>query len=276
MKIKIDHVHSFHHIIGEKFIFLQQKTDIMHRFFPILTTFLTFCFIAILAMPVHASSHENAPVMETIVVSTPPTGWPPFIIPPKNKENDTGIMMEIMDTITNRIGYHMNTVHFPEKRSQMLLAEGRVDAYAKAKEWVKNPSLYSWTDPIVTTTDVLVFLKKSPIQFQTPKDLSGLNIGIVYGFSYPTLDPLFDKAIIKCHTSKCTKNLLLMVQRGHIHAAATNRHVAEWIIKTTVNYPQRISHTAPPPSVLPPIDSPFQKIAIGLLSSRVSTVNWRQ
>ncbi len=74
--------------------------------------------------------------------------------------------MEVMETISNRIGYHMNTVHFPGKTKSAAAGRGEVDAYAKAKEWVKNPCLYSWTDPIVTTTDVLVFLKKKPIQFR--------------------------------------------------------------------------------------------------------------
>ena len=172
----------------------------------------------------HAGAHTR-----TIVMASPPQGWPPFIIIAPDPQKNRGIMLDVLREAMKASGHDLTLALYPEKRSRLMLKEGGIDAYAKAKEWVDNPGLYLWTDPVLTITDTVVFRKSGRLPI--PTSLDGLHLGVVHGFVYPTLEPLFQQGTILRHTAMTTANLLLMVQRGHIDGAVTNRHVAEWIIK---------------------------------------------
>ncbi len=172
-------------------------------------------------------------------MGSPPEGWPPFIIVSKRGLSHEGIMIDVMREITNKMGYKVDIDFYPEKRSMLLLEEGRIHAYAKAKEWTENPSAYLWSAPVMVSEDILVSNTQNPVQFQTVHELSRHSIGSVYGFSYPALDAAFASDAIHHHTAKDTESILRMVQRGHIDAAATNRNVAEWIIRNQGDMAQR-------------------------------------
>ncbi len=139
-------------------------------------------------------------------------------------------MIDVIREITTTLGYGLELDILPEKRSLMQLAEGKIHVHAKAKEWVEDPTMFLWSDPVITSVDIIVSSPKTPIQFNTVHELARRSIGTVYGFSYPALDQAFASDTIHHHTAKDTKSILRMVQRGHIDGAATNRHVAEWII----------------------------------------------
>lgn len=168
---------------------------------------------------------------KSIRLAAPPEGWPPFvIINPDNVQHSTGIMVDVMREAGRNRGWQVTFNTFPEKRSRRMLEEGNIDAYPKAKEWVKKPGIYRWTDPVVISSDVLVF-RADLFPPAGPPKLRDLSVGVVHGYVYPTLAPLFQSGVLKRYSATGTEQLLRMVQRGHIDVAVTNRFVAEWIIK---------------------------------------------
>jgi len=111
------------------------------------------------------------------------------------------------------------------------MARGDIDAYSKAKEWVKNPKAYLWTDPVVDSTDVLIFPKDRPINFETPDDLKGKQIGAIPGYRYPLLEPYFADGRIKRDDVKKDSLMLGKLLRGRDDAAIINKLVAFWVIR---------------------------------------------
>jgi len=180
----------------------------------------------ILFPPIACGADQNT----EITLSTSEEGWPPYIITTDEGPNNHGIMVDVMREITSTPDKTVVLAHFPEKRCQLLLKEGHVDAMPKAKEWVEDPSLFYWTDSVISSSDVLVS-RRGECPPAKPEALTGKTIGVVLGYHYPTLAPLFKDGIIKRHDAHNTTNLMRMVKRGHIDIAVTNRHVAEWIIK---------------------------------------------
>lgn len=178
-----------------------------------------------------AGERQYEDIPNTLVMGSPPKGWPPFSIVGEHPHPHKGIMIDVIKEITARLGYNLKFAFFPEKRNRMMLAEGKIHAYAKAMEWVEDPSVFLWSDPIVTSVDILISRANAPVQFTSIHELARRSIGSVYGFSYPALDEAFASGTIHHHTSKDTESILRMVQRGHIDGAVTNRHVAEWIIR---------------------------------------------
>lgn len=199
------------------------------RIYRHITLLLTALLLGIMLFPISKATGESR--REAIIVSVPKEGWPPYIIVGDDPQQSSGIMLDVLRVATKSAGRDLVIKLFPERRSQLMIKEGTVDTLPKAKEWVDVPSDFLWTAPVVTSTDVLIYqasrteLKNQPIV--------GLDIGAVLGYSYPTLDPLFDQKEIRRHDATSTENLLNMLQHGHVDAAVTNRHVANWIIKNS-------------------------------------------
>ncbi|BCS87810.1 substrate-binding periplasmic protein [Pseudodesulfovibrio sediminis] len=192
------------------------------------------------------------PTDKTIVLALPSGGWPPYIIMGTKKAPASGIMPDVLCEVCRLHGYNLKLEYYPEKRCLMLLSEGRIDAYIKSRKWVKDASLYLWTDPVLQSTDVLVCRKDHHIQFSKEEDLAGLNIGVVHGYFYPTLHALFARNVIHKHQSTNTHNLLHMLEYKHVDAIVTNRKVAEWILQndqkldsTQFTFSQHALDTAP-------------------------------
>ena len=175
--------------------------------------------------------HRTQAKRETLVFASPKTGWPPFIITTKNASCCRGIMPDVLTEICTALEYDMAVEYYPEKRCQMLLAEGRIDVFPKSPKWVDDPSAFLWTEPVLNVSDVIVYPRESPVRFSTPHDLEGLNIGTIHGFIYPTLTPFFERDIIHRHNTFSTRSLMYMLVRGHVDGVVTSRQVAKWIIK---------------------------------------------
>ena len=168
---------------------------------------------------------------EMITLSLPPSGWPPYVISDLNGAGPGGIMVDVFREICRVEGYELQMVLYPEKRGHMLLREGHVDAISKAREWVEDPSIYLWTNPVIDSSDVVVFRQTNPIPFTSPQDLAGLNVGLIFSFHYPRLTPLIDRGQITEHRANNSQNLLRMLNHGHIDCAVINPLVTRWQLR---------------------------------------------
>lgn len=167
--------------------------------------------------------------LKELTICSPKEGWPPFIIPEDELGQERGIMIDVLREAASRNGYTIKIVHLPEKRAQMVLKEGGVDAHPKAMEWVDNPDDFNWTDPIVESTDVVI-IRRHNERSEVPRTLTGFNLGVMLGYVYPALEEYFQDGSIKRRDARTTESLLRMVLRDHVDAAVTNQHVANWII----------------------------------------------
>lgn len=174
------------------------------------------------------------PAMATdriLIVGTPPEGWPPFIIP-DGEEGMLGIMGDVITVIAKKAGMTIQFEFLPEKRLQLYLKDGTIDAYPKAMEWVPDPTFYRWTDDILDVSDIVITQKVST-KSSIPATLLGLNVGVVHGYTYPKLEDSFQDGSIRRHNANSTENLLCMLDHGHVDAILTNPIVANWIIRQT-------------------------------------------
>ena len=170
------------------------------------------------------------PENKEIVVGFNDVAWPPYLI----KENNGkihGIMIDVIKEIASKHGFSVKITPLPEKRAIRGIAGGDIDAYSKAKEWVDDPNAYLWTDPVLDSTDVLIFPKDRPVYFETPDDLKGKNIGAILGYRYPLLQPYFADGRIKRDDVKEDSLMLGKLLKGRDDAAIINKLVALWVIR---------------------------------------------
>ncbi len=157
-------------------------------------------------------------------------GWAPYNIIERDGKI-SGIMPDVLRIIAAKYGIKVTITTFPSKRGALFLESGRVDARPKAKEWVKEPEKFIWTDPILNSVDVLIFLKDKKLDFKSLNDLIGKRIGTHFGYGYPTMEPFFASGKIERWDSHSQIHMLQMVAGGRTDAAIANKFVALWLIK---------------------------------------------
>lgn len=188
---------------------------------------LVLAAILLLAAP---SPAAGGGVRDTpITLGSPPPGWPPYYLAEGNAQ--AGIMPDIFMEATRSLGREATTLPLPEKRLMLHLAQGTVDVYTKAMEWVADPSLFLWSAPVVASSDVLLFRAGEAFDYPGTDRLEGRSLVTVLGFRYPTLEPLFASGKVKRVDAVDARCQLRMLKCRRGDAAVVNRHVALWLMR---------------------------------------------
>ncbi|MEH6345335.1 MAG: transporter substrate-binding domain-containing protein [Bermanella sp.] len=173
-----------------------------------------------------------------IVFNLSPTGYPPYMFKDA-KGQAQGVVYDVLYRVATKYGYEVVVVGVPKKRVVLQLRSGELDATAVAKEWVKNPEDFEFSDVIVQARDVLFSLKEKPIKFNSIEDLYDKNIGIHLGYSYPLLKEAFNKNLIVTSVVNTETAMLGKVFMERSDAAVVNELVGQWLIKNTPHWRNR-------------------------------------
>ncbi len=206
--------------------------------------FQNIFFIMALFMGFVATARAT-PQNKEIIVGFNSVAWPPYLIKETNGKIH-GIMIDVIKEIAAKHGFSVKIMELPEKRAIRGMVSGEIDAYSKAKEWVAEPDAYLWTDPVVESTDVLIFPKDRPVDFETPDDLTGKTIGAILGYRYPTLEPYFADGRIERDDVKKDSLMLRKLLRGRDDAAIINKLVAFWVIRKNPEFKGKFAFSETP------------------------------
>jgi polar amino acid transport system substrate-binding protein len=207
-------------------------------------SFQVVLFLVAVSVCLTPAAHAT-PENREIIVGFNNVSWPPYLVEETNGKIH-GIMMDVMKAIASKHGFSVKITPLPEKRAIRGMAQGDIDAYSKAKEWVQNPNAYLWTDPVVDSTDVLIFPKDRPVHFETPDDLDGKKIGAILGYRYPLLEPYFADGRIKRDDVKKDSLMLAKLLRGRDDAAIINKFVAYWVIRQNPEFKDKFAFSEKP------------------------------
>ena len=103
----------------------------------------------------------------------------------------TGILPDVLRAVLRPLGYRFTTRQLPDKRGWEMLANGDLDVYASAREWVETPGRFLWTDPFMGSEDILLYRAESTLRYTRPEDLYGKAVAGIKGFVYPALEGHF-------------------------------------------------------------------------------------
>jgi len=191
---------------------------------------IAISFVILLAAAL-AAPHSPALAGESVVLTTSPGGWAPFIIESPTQAGRDGILVEVFREITKQLGYDFRQVATPEKQGLMMVRQGRLDAAPKAREWVSGPERYLWTDGVVVSSDSVVSRTAAPVPFKSVEDLKGRTVGIISGFKYPKLTELVDSGEVKAVSANNVGELLILLLHERIDCFVGNGPVTKWEIK---------------------------------------------
>ncbi|MGF6554714.1 polar amino acid transport system substrate-binding protein [Pseudomonas sp. S30_BP2TU TE3576] len=135
-----------------------------------------------------------------------------------------GILYDVMVSLATRVGVPAEFHVLPRGRVQNAMEQGEVDVrcYA-AQSWLPKPSGdYLWSIPLFTQPDVLI-ARHAPPTTVKPADLPQQPIGTVLGYSYPTLQPLFDGGQLHRDDARNQEQVLEKLLAGRNRYAVSNQ-----------------------------------------------------
>jgi polar amino acid transport system substrate-binding protein len=158
-----------------------------------------------------------------------PDSWAMPMVQLERGRPTQGILYDVMLSLATQVGAPAEFHVLPRARVQSAMEHGEVDirCYA-AQSWMPNQSGdYIWSIPLWTQPDMLIS-RPSPSSSVMPANLSPQSIGTVLGYSYPTLQPLFDANRLHRDDARNQEQVLEKLQAGRNRYAVSNQWTLDW------------------------------------------------
>ncbi|WP_129973093.1 MULTISPECIES: ABC transporter substrate-binding protein [unclassified Pseudomonas] len=140
-----------------------------------------------------------------------------------------GILYDMMLSLATQIGVPAQFHVLPRARVQNAMEHGEVDVrcYA-AQSWLPNLSGdYIWSIPLLFQRDLLISRQDQPLSAD-PAHLPRQSIGTVLGYSYPTLQPIFDADRLWREDARNQEQVLDKLLAGRYRYAVSNQWTLDW------------------------------------------------
>ncbi|MFJ2487845.1 substrate-binding periplasmic protein [Pseudomonas sp. NPDC087639] len=140
-----------------------------------------------------------------------------------------GILYDIMLSLATQVGVPAQFNVLPRTRIQSAMEHGEIDVrcYA-AQSWLPNQSGdYIWSIPLFFQRDLLITRQDQPASAD-PATLPLQSIGTVLGYSYPTLQPLFDANRLQREDARNQEQVLNKLLAGRYRYAVSNQWTLDW------------------------------------------------
>lgn len=159
-----------------------------------------------------------------------PDSWAMPMVQLQRGTPTQGILHDILLSLATQVGAPAQFVVLPRARVQSAMEHGDIDVrcYA-AQSWLPNQSGdYIWSVPLWFQRDLLISRKEQPAQIN-PAQLPRQAIGTVLGYSYPTLQPLFDADQLQREDARNQEQVLEKLLAGRYRYAVSNQWTLDWI-----------------------------------------------
>lgn len=158
-----------------------------------------------------------------------PDSWAMPMVQLEQGRPTQGILYDVMLSLATQVGVPAQFHVLPRGRVQSAMEHGEVDirCYA-AQSWLPNQSGdYLWSIALFTQPDLLIS-RPAPQSAVNPANLSRQSIGTVLGYSYPTLQPLFDANQLHRDDARNQEQVLEKLQAGRNRYAISNQWTLDW------------------------------------------------
>ncbi|KAB0494620.1 substrate-binding periplasmic protein [Pseudomonas vancouverensis] len=158
-----------------------------------------------------------------------PDSWTMPMVQLEHGRPTQGILYDVMLSLATQVGVPAEFHVLPRGRVQNAMEHGEVDirCYA-AQSWLPHQSGdYIWSIPLFTQPDLLITRQAAPTTVN-PATLPPQPIGTVLGYSYPTLQPLFDSNRLQRDDARNQEQVLEKLLAGRNRYAVSNQWSLDW------------------------------------------------
>tara|TARA_B100000809_G_scaffold227030_1_gene239107 strand:- start:1070 stop:1843 length:774 start_codon:yes stop_codon:yes gene_type:complete len=169
-------------------------------------TFLSFRLLSLVYLLIPLSVFADNKT--TLVIGYGDHNAAPYTIE-SGEELQDGIIKDIAKEISAEIGINITFVKTPRKRTERNLLNDDIHLVLLSNPaWLSNKKL-RWSETLFTQKDVMVVRADNPKKYNQISDFRGMVIGTIRGYTYPSLDPYFEKEqLIRYDVSNLQVNLI--------------------------------------------------------------------
>ncbi|MFI8581806.1 substrate-binding periplasmic protein [Ectopseudomonas khazarica] len=177
----------------------------------------------LLAVGVAAFAQEQRPLRFAVTES-----WAMPMMQIVDGQATTGILYDLQMRLAQKVGRTAELLVMPRLRVQRTLVRGEIDVrcYVNPSWLQESHHQYIWSLPFMVQHDLIVGRSAEP-DFALEK-LSGQRLGTVLGFSYPSLQALFDSARIHREDARTQALALEKLEAGRYRYALSNSLSLAW------------------------------------------------
>ncbi|VVM41636.1 hypothetical protein PS619_00341 [Pseudomonas fluorescens] len=171
----------------------------------------------------------NVTAAETPLRFAMPDSWAMPMVQYERGRPTQGILYDLMLSLATQVGVPAEFHVLPRARVQTSMEHGEIDVrcYA-AQSWLPNQSGdYIWSLPLFFQRDLLISRKDQPTSTD-PTHLPRQSIGTVLGYTYPTLQPLFDADRLQREDARNQEHVLEKLLAGRYRYAVSNQWALDW------------------------------------------------
>ncbi|SFW58527.1 MULTISPECIES: substrate-binding periplasmic protein [Pseudomonas] len=155
-------------------------------------------------------------------------GWAMPLVQIERGRPIQGIIPDIMTSLATQIGKPAQFHVLSRARLDGAMKHGEIDLRCYVSpDWVKDNSDYLWSIPLFFQRDLLVATTSTPATV-TPTTLSPQPIGTVLGYSYPTLQPLFDAGQLHRDDARSQEQVLAKLLAGRYRYGISSQWALDW------------------------------------------------
>ncbi|MCP1444425.1 polar amino acid transport system substrate-binding protein [Pseudomonas sp. GGS8] len=158
-----------------------------------------------------------------------PDSWAMPMVQIEQGRPTQGILYDIMLSLATQVGAPAQFHVLPRPRVQSAMEHGEANVRCfVSQDWLPAPTGDSiWSVPLLVQRDVLIGRQGSPGSVN-PADLPHQSIGTVLGYSYPTLQLLFDADRLHREDARNQEQVLEKLLAGRYRYAVSNQWTLDW------------------------------------------------
>ncbi len=128
----------------------------------------------------------------------------------KGEQLSAGIIKDIATELSGELDIAITFVKTPRKRTERYLENKTIDLILISNPaWLSNSEKLQWSDTIFIEKDIMVVKADNPNSYQNLTDFRGMTIGTIRGYTYPNLQPFFDRdSFVRYDVSNLSVNFI--------------------------------------------------------------------
>ncbi|WP_339538883.1 substrate-binding periplasmic protein [Pseudomonas sp. RA_15y_Pfl2_54] len=158
-----------------------------------------------------------------------PDSWAMPMVQLERGRPTQGILYDMMLSLATQVGVPAEFHVLPRTRVQSTMEHGGVDVRCfAAQSWLPNQSGdYIWSIPLFFQRDLLISHQDQPARVDTNR-LPRQSIGTVLGYTYPTLQNLFDADRLHREDARNQEQVLEKLLARRYRYAVSNQWTLDW------------------------------------------------
>ncbi|MCJ8204569.1 transporter substrate-binding domain-containing protein [Pseudomonas sp. RGM2987] len=155
-------------------------------------------------------------------------GWAMPMVQIERGRPTQGIIPDILTSLATQVAMPAQFHVLSRARLDGAMKHGEVDMRCYVSPaWVSDRDNYLWSGPLFFQRDLLVGAPGTPSKV-VPAMLGQQPIGTVLGYTYPTLQPLFENGQLRRNDARSQEQVLAKLLAARYRYGVTNQWALDW------------------------------------------------